>query len=111
MEILEGGTNLSVGQRQLVSLTRVLLKNPSILILDEATANIDPFYEEIIHQAVMTMMKKRTCLIIAHRLDTLKACDRVFVFNKGELVEEGPLPKLLSEGNYFYHLHQAQSVH
>lgn len=111
MEILEGGTNLSVGQRQLVSLTRVLLKNPSILILDEATANIDPFYEEIIHQAVMTMMKKRTCLIIAHRLDTLKACDRVFVFNKGELVEEGPLPKLLSEGNYFYRLHQAQSVH
>lgn len=109
--ILEGGANLSVGQRQLISLTRVLLKNPSILILDEATANIDPFYEEIIHEAVMTMMTNRTCLIIAHRLDTLKACDRVFVFNQGELVEEGPLSKLLSEGNYFYRLHHAQSVH
>lgn len=111
MELLESGSNLSVGQRQLVSLTRVLLKNPSILILDEATANIDPFYEEIIHEAVMTMMTNRTCLIIAHRLETLKQCDRVFVFNQGELVEEGPLAKLLSEGNYFYNLHHAQSVH
>ncbi len=111
MEVLEGGSNMSVGQRQLVSLTRVLLKNPSILILDEATANIDPYYEEIIHEAVMTMMSKRTCLIIAHRLDTLKQCDRVFVFDQGELVEEGPLSKLLTEGNYFYRLHNAQSVH
>ncbi|MGZ3809027.1 MAG: ABC transporter ATP-binding protein [Bacteriovorax sp.] len=111
MEVLEGGANLSVGQRQLVSLTRVLLKNPSILILDEATANIDPYYEEIIHEAVMTMMTNRTCLIIAHRLDTLKQCDRVFVFSQGELVEEGPLVQLLNEGNYFYRLHHAQSVH
>jgi ATP-binding cassette subfamily B multidrug efflux pump len=111
MVVFEGGTNLSVGQRQLVSLTRVLLKNPSILILDEATANIDPYYEEIIHEAVMTIMTNRTCLIIAHRLDTLKQCDRVFVFSEGELVEEGPLAKLLSEGNYFYRLHHAQNVH
>ncbi len=79
MEILEGGTNLSVGQRQLVSLTRVLLKNPSILVLDEATANIDPHYEEIIHEAVMKMMDGRTCLMIAHRLETLKQCDRIWV--------------------------------
>jgi ABC-type multidrug transport system fused ATPase/permease subunit len=111
MEVLEGGSNLSVGQRQLVSLTRVLLKNPSILILDEATANIDPFYEEIIHEAVMKMMEGRTCLMIAHRLETLKQCDRVFVFNEGVLVEEGSPAELLSEGNYFYRLHSAQSVH
>ena len=111
MKVIEGGTNLSVGQRQLVSLTRVLLKNPSILILDEATANIDPYYEEIIHQAVMTMMNNRTCLMIAHRLETLKQCDRVFVFNQGELVEEGSLEELLSQGNYFYRLHHAQAVH
>lgn len=111
MGVLENGTNLSVGQRQLVSLTRVLLKNPSILVLDEATANIDPFYEEIIHEAVMKMMKGRTCLMIAHRLETLKQCDRVLVFNEGELVEEGTLDELLSEGNYFYRLHNAQSVH
>jgi ABC-type multidrug transport system fused ATPase/permease subunit len=109
MEILEGGANLSVGQKQLISLTRVLLNNPSILILDEATANIDPFYEEIIHNAVMSMMSDRTCLIIAHRLETLKQCDRVFVFNHGELVEEGPMADLLARQNYFYHLHNAQS--
>jgi ATP-binding cassette subfamily B multidrug efflux pump len=111
MPILEGGTNLSVGERQLISLTRVLIKNPSILVLDEATANIDPFYEEIIHEAVMKMMKSRTCLIIAHRLDTLKECDRLFVFNKGELVEEGTLTDLIDRKNYFYHLHNAQSLH
>jgi ABC-type multidrug transport system fused ATPase/permease subunit len=110
MEVLENGANLSVGQRQLISLTRVLLKNPSILILDEATANIDPYYEEIIHDAVMKMMANRTCLIIAHRLETLKQCDRVFVFNQGQLVEEGSLDNLLSEGNFFYKLHQAQAV-
>ncbi|NOT80671.1 MAG: ABC transporter ATP-binding protein [Bacteriovoracaceae bacterium] len=111
MEVLEGGTNLSVGQRQLVSLTRVLLKNPSILVLDEATANIDPFYEEIIHEAVMKMMKNRTCLMIAHRLETLKQCDRILVFNQGELVEVGTLSELIGKQEYFYHLHHAQSVH
>lgn len=111
MNILESGTNLSVGQRQLVSLTRVLLKNPSILILDEATANIDPHYEEIIHEAVMKMMDGRTCLMIAHRLETLKQCDRILVFNQGALVEEGPLSELLSQENYFYKLHHAQEVH
>lgn len=111
MEVLEGGANLSVGQRQLVSLTRVLLKNPSILVLDEATANIDPFYEEIIHEAVMKMMKNRTCLMIAHRLETLKQCDRILVFNQGELVEEGTLSELIGKQEYFYHLHHAQSVH
>lgn len=111
MEVLEGGTNLSVGQKQLVSLTRVLLKNPSILILDEATANIDPHYEEIIHEAVMNIMEGRTCLMIAHRLETLKQCDRILVFDKGQLVEEGTLTDLLTQGNYFFKLHSAQAVH
>ena len=111
MEILENGINLSVGQRQLISLTRVLLKNPSILVLDEATANIDPYFEEIIHEAIMKMMANRTCLIIAHRLETLKQCDRVLVFNQGELVEEGSLEKLMGQENYFYRLHNAQSIH
>ena len=111
MTILEAGSNLSVGQKQLISLTRVLLKNPSILILDEATANIDPYYEEIIHEAVMKMMDKRTCLMIAHRLETLKQCDRILVFNNGALVEEGGLVELMTRGNYFYKLHNAQAVH
>ncbi len=109
--ILDGGLNLSVGQRQLISLTRVLLKNPSILILDEATANIDPMFEEIIHSAVMNVMNGRTCLIIAHRLDTLKECDRIFVFNDGELVETGSLTDLINQEKYFYKLHYAQEIH
>lgn len=111
MEILEGGVNLSVGQRQLVSLTRVLIKNPSILVLDEATANIDPFFEEIIHEAVMAIMNERTCLMIAHRLETLKQCDRIIVFNDGEIVEEGNLVDLIARESYFYNLHHAQSLH
>ncbi len=109
-EILEGGVNLSTGERQLLSLTRVLLKNPAVLVLDEATANIDPHFESIIQKAVDQMMKNRTCLIIAHRLDTLKSCDRIFVFNQGELVEVGSLSQLLAKKEYFYKLHHAQDI-
>lgn len=111
MEILEGGTNLSIGERQLVSLTRVLINNPSLLILDEATANIDPFCEEIIHLAVMNAMKDRTCLIIAHRLDTLKECDRVFVFSDGQIIESGTLEELHKKGEHFFNLHYAGQLH
>lgn len=106
-ELLEGGVNLSNGQRQLVALTRILLKNPSVLILDEATANIDPYYEKIIHGAVDKLMQGRTCLIIAHRLETLKSCHRIFVFEKGELVEEGPAKELMHRGAYFSKLQEA----
>ncbi len=106
-ELLEGGVNLSNGQRQLIALTRILLKNPSILILDEATANIDPYYESIIHDAVDKVMEGRTCLIIAHRLATLKSCDRIFVFEKGELVESGAPSELLGAGAHFAKLQSA----
>lgn len=111
MDILEGGANLSVGERQLVSLTRVLINNPSLLILDEATANIDPFCEEIIHTAVMNAMKDRTCLIIAHRLDTLKEVDRIFVFSEGRLIESGTLDDLHHRGEHFFKLHYAGQLH
>jgi ATP-binding cassette subfamily B multidrug efflux pump len=111
MQILDAGTNLSAGEKQLVSLTRVLLRDPSILILDEATANIDPHYEEIIHRAVMKVMINRTCLIIAHRLDTLKECDRILVFDKGHLIEEGPLVDLIDQKKHFYHMHNIQTLH
>ncbi len=108
-EIFEGGENLSVGERQLVSLTRVLIDNPTILILDEATANIDPWFEKIIHQAVDRVMEGRTCLMIAHRLETLDHCDRILVFDKGEMVESGSKEELLAHGDgYFHKLHSAQ---
>jgi ABC-type multidrug transport system fused ATPase/permease subunit len=107
-EILDGGANLSVGERALVALTRVLLNDPAILVLDEATANIDPHFEKLIHDAIHKMMKGRTCLMIAHRLSTLESCDRLLVFEKGRLVEEGPMQELLSRDGYYAKLTQAQ---
>lgn len=106
-EILENGTNLSIGERQLLAFTRILLRNPGLLVLDEATANIDPAYEKIIHEAVDRIMKGRTCLIIAHRLETLRSCDRIIVMNKGEIAESGSLEELVANrgafANYWTH--------
>ncbi len=107
--ILGMGSNLSSGEKQLVTLTRTLLANPSLLILDEATSHIDPYIEEVIHRAVGHIMRGRTCLIIAHRLATVKNCDQILVFQKGLLVEHGPLPELLKRKGHFYHMHQAQT--
>ncbi|MCP4912941.1 MAG: ABC transporter ATP-binding protein [Oligoflexia bacterium] len=107
-EIYEGGSNLSVGERQLVALTRILINNPKILILDEATANIDPAYEKIIHEAVDKVMEGRTCLMIAHRLATVEYNDQIFVFDDGQLVERGNKEELFAMKGYFHNLHNAQ---
>ena len=85
--VYEGGSNLSTGEHQLISMTRILLRNPTILILDEATANIDPEYEQIIQDSLKQVMQGRTTLIIAHRLHTLDICDRVLSFSHGELIK------------------------
>lgn len=103
--IQEGGTNLSQGEKQLIGLTRILIRNPSILVLDEATANIDPAYELIIHQAVHELMKDRTCLLIAHRLATLKDCHRLLVFHEGKIVESGTESELVEKRGHFYNLY------
>ncbi len=103
--IYDQGSNLSAGERQLLSLTRILLKNPSILVLDEATANIDPKIEKLIQKAIEKLLVGRTCLIIAHRLETLKHCDRIFVFKSGELIEEGKAVVLENTvGSYYREL-------
>jgi ATP-binding cassette subfamily B multidrug efflux pump len=102
--ILDQGANLSAGERQMLALTRVLVKNPGILILDEATANIDPHFEEIIHQAIESVMDGRTCFMIAHRLDTLRNCDRIMVFRDGRLIEDGSNEELLATSSYFKQL-------
>lgn len=99
--IYTNGTNLSAGEIQLISLTRILISNPAILIMDEATANIDPELEKLIHQAVHEVFKSRTCLLIAHRLSTLKNCDRILVFRQGALAEEGTHEELLELGGYY----------
>lgn len=108
--ILEGGENLSIGEKQLLSLTRVLLGDPKILILDEATANIDPNYEKIIHNAIEVIMENKTCLIIAHRLDTVMSCNRLLVFDKGRLAESGSPSDLLKNGGIFAGLQKASEL-
>ena len=95
------GRNLSMGQRQLVTFARALVADPGILILDEATANIDSFTELAIQEALRTLFAGRTCLVIAHRLATIRNADRIIVLNKGRIVEHGSHDDLMArEGLY-----------
>lgn len=99
--IRERGRNLSVGQRQLVSFARALLADPRILILDEATANIDTFTELLVQQALRRLLHGRTALVIAHRLSTIKGADSIVVLQSGRIVEQGTHAGLLqSKGIY-----------
>ena len=100
----DSGANFSAGERQLIAFTRVLITNPAILILDEATANIDPYTEKLIHNAVDLAMKDRTCIIIAHRLATIKTCDKLVLFKEGQIVESGSPETLLESGGYYSQL-------
>ncbi len=90
------GRNLSMGQRQLVSFARALVADPAILILDEATANIDSFTELAIQEALRTLFAGRTCIVIAHRLATIRDADRIIVLNHGRIVEQGPHAALMA---------------
>ncbi len=101
-EVLDAGSNLSAGERQLVSLTRIFLKKPAILILDEATANIDQECEDIIHKAIFSEMEGNTALIIAHRLETIKQCDRILILENGKLIEQGTILDLTEKKGAFY---------
>lgn len=107
-KVLAKGENLSVGERQLVSLTRVLLSDPKILVLDEATANIDPATEAIIQNGIWKVMQGRTCIIIAHRLETLARCQTLFVYRDGRIIERGNHGELLATDGYYRRL-QSQS--
>jgi len=100
-EVGERGSRLSMGQRQLVSLMRVLIQRPAIFILDEATASIDPFTEWQIQQALNLILANTTSILIAHRLSTVKAADRIIVLEDGQIIEEGNHNSLLAqEGQY-----------
>ncbi|MEO0281939.1 MAG: ABC transporter ATP-binding protein [candidate division WOR-3 bacterium] len=106
----ERGTNLSTGQRQLIAFARALVGEPKILILDEATSNIDSETEHLIQDAISKIMKNRTTIAIAHRLSTIQNADKIYVLNKGRIVEEGNHKELISKRNYYYELYKLQYI-
>jgi ATP-binding cassette, subfamily B, bacterial len=110
-EVGERGARLSMGQRQLVALMRVLMQRPAIFILDEATASIDPFTEWQIQQALNLILKNSTSILIAHRLSTVKAADRIVVMEKGRIIEEGNHDGLLNQGGHYATLYNTYFRH
>jgi ABC-type multidrug transport system fused ATPase/permease subunit len=107
----EAGRALSMGQRQLVALARVLLQNPAILILDEATASVDPLTEAQIQEGLDLILTKRTAILIAHRLSTIEHADRILVLSRGRIVEEGNHAALLHQGGHYAQLYNTYFRH
>jgi len=99
------GRNISMGQRQLISFARALVANPQILILDEATANIDSFTEQAIQKALKVLFEGRTCIVIAHRLATIRDADRIVVLQQGRILEQGNHDELMATGGLYSHLY------
>ena len=107
-EVNERGSRLSLGQRQLVSFARALLANPRILILDEATSNIDTQTEMLVQKGIEKLIKGRTSFVIAHRLSTIRDCDKILVISDGEIIESGTHDELLRNKGMYYDLYSAQ---
>jgi len=110
-DVGERGGRLSLGQRQLVALARVLLRNPSIFFLDEATASIDPFTEAQIQAGLDVVMNGRTSIVIAHRLSTVRSADRILVLKNGDIIEEGTHAALLTQGGHYAELYNTYFRH
>lgn len=110
-EVGERGKRLSMGQRQLVSLMRVLVQRPAIFVLDEATASVDPFTEAQIQQALQLILADTTSILIAHRLSTVRASDRIIVLRKGSTIEEGDHEGLLAAGGHYAELYNTYFRH
>ncbi|MBN1979594.1 MAG: ATP-binding cassette domain-containing protein, partial [Anaerolineae bacterium] len=110
-DVGERGANLSMGQRQLVALARVVLKDPAVFILDEATASVDPFTEMQIQEGLETLMRDRTAIVIAHRLSTVKHADRIIVMDHGRIVEQGAHDRLMAQGGYYAELYNTYFRH
>ncbi|MEZ4609267.1 MAG: ABC transporter ATP-binding protein [Caldilineaceae bacterium] len=110
-DVGERGSRLSMGQRQLVVLARMLAQNPAIFILDEATASVDPFTEAQIQQALDRIFANRTSIVIAHRLSTVKAVDRILVLRRGAIIEEGSHDALMAQGGHYADLYSTYFRH
>jgi subfamily B ATP-binding cassette protein MsbA len=104
----ERGVKLSGGQKQRISIARALLKNPPILILDEATSSLDTASEVIVQKALDNLMTNRTTFVIAHRLSTVRKADKILVLDKGKIAESGTHEELLSRGGIYSVLYRTQ---
>ncbi len=109
-QILEGGVNLSIGQRQLVCIARAVLADPRILILDEATSSVDTLTEALIQEALQRLLAGRTAIVIAHRLSTVRHASLICVLQAGRIVERGRHEELLALGGVYRDLYERQFV-
>jgi len=107
-EVTERGSTFSTGERQLLSFARAIAHKPSILVLDEATANIDSHTEELIQQSIENISKGRTAIFIAHRLSTIRNCDCIYVIHDHGIAESGTHDELMAKQGLYYKLHEAQ---
>ncbi len=108
MEIDEEASNVSLGQKQLLTIARAVISDPKILILDEATSSVDTRLEALIQKAMTQVMKGRTSFVIAHRLSTIRDADLILVMNQGEIIEQGTHDSLLAEGGFYEQLYNSQ---
>ena len=108
--ISEGGSSLSAGQRQLINITRTVLRNPRVLILDEATANIDTETEQYIQQSLEKIREQSTLIVIAHRLSTIRNADKIYVLHKGRIIEQGHHNELIDQEGTYYDMYQLQTL-
>jgi ABC-type multidrug transport system fused ATPase/permease subunit len=108
--VQEGSSNISIGQRQMISFARTLLANPEILVLDEATSSVDPYTELVIQRALKRLLKGRMAIIIAHRLSTIRLCDEILVINNGVIVEKGTHEELMQRGGLYSSFYRLQFI-
>ena len=104
----ERGANLSQGQRQMVTIARAMVADPRILVLDEATSNVDTRTEKLIQEGLQRLMSGRTSFVIAHRLSTIRNAHKIMVVDAGRIVEQGPHDELLAKQGFYYSLYISQ---
>ena len=108
MIVNEEASNISQGEKQLLTIARAILKQPKILILDEATSSVDTRLEKMLQEAMTNVMQNRTSFVIAHRLSTIRNADKILVLDHGDVVEQGRHEELLAKGGFYARLYNSQ---